>query len=57
MPQNMPRLRDAAWQRWRKRKVHDDGLAAKLEQSGMQVTDALDFIRQDSPLYTDYNSL
>lgn len=57
MPQNIHRLRNASWQRWRKRKILDDGLAAKLETSGIQVIDANEFVQADSPLYKNYDAL
>ncbi len=51
--QHVGRLKSASWRRWRKRKILDDGLEAKLRQAGLPLIPALEFVRDLSPLYKD----
>jgi len=56
-PQNIRRLKDASWQRWRKKIVWDFSPQQKLEELGIQVEDANDFVNKHVKTSIDFRSL
>lgn len=57
MPQKRKWLEAYSWHRWRKQKLAENHLAAKLEKEGVKVEDANEFIRRDSPLFMDLDAM
>jgi len=54
---NVKRLKDASWKRWRKVQIKDDGLANELRAGGIEVIDANEFVKRDSPQFLDLDAI